>query len=167
MGESHGWISFPRWVQTVVAARGDSIWKRMFKCIWCAGQACTNDTFPAIIFILYLFTAIDSTKPKSTTARTSTLTSSTTARTRTTKPTTATHSTTSAVPERKPPVPRAPRASSTTATTSSTTLTSSRPATAPASDGKNIRSKIGSTDNIKHQPGGGKVRGHYNDAQAY
>lgn len=30
-------------------------------------------------------------------------------------------------------------------------------AAAPMPDLKNIRSKIGSTDNIKHQPGGGKV----------
>ncbi|XP_053491399.1 microtubule-associated protein 4 isoform X3 [Ictalurus furcatus] len=99
----------------------------------------------------------DSTKPKSTTTRPSTITSSTTTRTRTTKPTTATNSTTSTVPEKKPPVPRAPRASSSTTTTSTTTRTSSRPATVPAPDVKNIRPKIGSTDNIKHQPGGGKV----------
>ncbi|KAF5899350.1 microtubule-associated protein 4-like isoform X1, partial [Clarias magur] len=99
----------------------------------------------------------DSTKPKSATARPSTITSSTATRTRTTKPTTTTNSTASTVPERKPPVPRAPRASSTTTTTSTTTKTSSRPATAQAHDVKNIRSKIGSTDNIKHQPGGGKV----------
>ncbi|XP_046704414.1 microtubule-associated protein 4 isoform X2 [Silurus meridionalis] len=101
----------------------------------------------------------DSSKPKSTTARPSTLTSSSTARTRTTKPATTTNSTTSTVPERKPPVPRAPRASSSTTTTSTTTRTSSRPATAPAPEIKNIRPKIGSTDNIKHQPGGGKVTG--------
>ncbi|XP_047013990.2 microtubule-associated protein 4 isoform X3 [Ictalurus punctatus] len=99
----------------------------------------------------------DSTKPKSTTTRSSTITSSTATRTRTTKPTTATNSTTSTVPEKKPPVPRAPRASSSTTTTSTTTRTSSRPATVPAPDVKNIRPKIGSTDNIKHQPGGGKV----------
>ncbi|XP_060778424.1 microtubule-associated protein 4 isoform X3 [Neoarius graeffei] len=98
----------------------------------------------------------DSTKPKSTTTRPSTITSSTTTRTRTTKPTTTTNST-GTVPERKPPVPRAPRASSTTTTTTTTTRTSSRPATAPAVDVKNIRPKVGSTDNLKHQPGGGKV----------
>ncbi|XP_023416017.1 microtubule-associated protein 4 isoform X14 [Cavia porcellus] len=35
----------------------------------------------------------------------------------------------------------------------------SRPATAaPAPDLKNIRSKVGSTENIKHQPGGGRVQ---------
>ncbi|XP_058263996.1 microtubule-associated protein 4 isoform X3 [Hemibagrus wyckioides] len=101
----------------------------------------------------------DPSKPKSATARPSTITSSTTARTRTTKPTTTTNNTTSTVPERKPPVPRAPRASSTTTSTtaSTTTRTSTRPATAPAPDVKNVRSKIGSTDNMKHQPGGGKV----------
>ncbi|XP_030628950.1 microtubule-associated protein 4 [Chanos chanos] len=47
------------------------------------------------------------------------------------------------VPERKPPVPRAPR--------------NVRPTSAPMPDLKNVRSKIGSTDNIKYQPGGGKV----------
>ncbi|XP_049603476.1 uncharacterized protein DDB_G0284459 isoform X2 [Syngnathus scovelli] len=45
--------------------------------------------------------------------------------------------------EKKPTVPRAPR-----------TL---RPINAPTPDLKNVRSKIGSTDNIKYQPGGGKV----------
>ncbi|XP_067887628.1 serine-rich adhesin for platelets-like isoform X4 [Heterodontus francisci] len=33
-----------------------------------------------------------------------------------------------------------------------------RPTSAPAPDLKNIKSKIGSTDNIKHQPGGGKAK---------
>ncbi|XP_051985378.1 microtubule-associated protein 4 isoform X5 [Xyrauchen texanus] len=45
--------------------------------------------------------------------------------------------------ERKPPVPRAPR--------------NIRPTNAPLPDLKNVRSKIGSTDNMKYQPGGGKV----------
>ncbi|XP_077412035.1 uncharacterized protein LOC144042873 isoform X2 [Vanacampus margaritifer] len=45
--------------------------------------------------------------------------------------------------EKKPAAPRAPR-----------TL---RPINAPTPDLKNVRSKIGSTDNIKYQPGGGKV----------
>ncbi|XP_045897563.1 microtubule-associated protein 4-like, partial [Micropterus dolomieu] len=45
--------------------------------------------------------------------------------------------------EKKPPVPRAPR--------------TPRPINAPTPDLKNIRSKIGSIDNIKYQPGGGKV----------
>ncbi|KAL2097609.1 hypothetical protein ACEWY4_006816 [Coilia grayii] len=45
------------------------------------------------------------------------------------------------VPEKKPPVPRAPR----------------KPVSAPMPDLKNVRSKIGSTDNMKYQPGGGKV----------
>lgn len=31
------------------------------------------------------------------------------------------------------------------------------PAAAPMPDLKNVKSKIGSTDNLKHQPGGGKV----------
>ncbi|XP_069501958.1 microtubule-associated protein 4 isoform X6 [Ambystoma mexicanum] len=33
-----------------------------------------------------------------------------------------------------------------------------RPTTVPAPDLKNIRSKIGSTDNLKHQPGGGRAK---------
>ncbi|XP_029479464.1 microtubule-associated protein tau-like isoform X12 [Oncorhynchus nerka] len=45
--------------------------------------------------------------------------------------------------ERKPPVPRAPR--------------TPRPINAPLPDLKNVRSKIGSTDNMKYQPTGGKV----------
>ncbi|XP_054870582.1 microtubule-associated protein 4 isoform X1 [Amphiprion ocellaris] len=45
--------------------------------------------------------------------------------------------------EKKPAVPRAPR--------------TPRPINAPTPDLKNIRSKIGSIDNIKYQPGGGKV----------
>ncbi|XP_028832309.1 microtubule-associated protein 4 isoform X2 [Denticeps clupeoides] len=44
--------------------------------------------------------------------------------------------------EKKPPVPCAPR---------------TRPPSAPMPDLKNVRSKIGSTDNMKYQPGGGKV----------
>ncbi|KAI4903476.1 hypothetical protein NFI96_015067 [Prochilodus magdalenae] len=99
----------------------------------------------------------DSTRPKTTPRPTSTTTSSTTTRTRTTKPATSTSTTTTTVPERKPPVPRAPRASSSTTTTSTATRTTTRPGTAPAPDIKNIRSKVGSTDNIKHMPGGGKV----------
>uniref|UniRef100_A0AAQ5Z6X9 Microtubule-associated protein n=1 Tax=Amphiprion ocellaris TaxID=80972 RepID=A0AAQ5Z6X9_AMPOC len=46
--------------------------------------------------------------------------------------------------EKKPAVPRAPR--------------TPRPINAPTPDLKNIRSKIGSIDNIKYQPGGGKVQ---------
>ncbi|XP_039532424.1 microtubule-associated protein 4 isoform X6 [Pimephales promelas] len=46
--------------------------------------------------------------------------------------------------ERKPPVPRAPR--------------NTRITNAPLPDLKNVRSKIGSTDNMKYQPGGGKVQ---------
>ncbi|XP_074543992.1 uncharacterized protein LOC141803859 isoform X2 [Halichoeres trimaculatus] len=46
--------------------------------------------------------------------------------------------------EKKPAVPRAPR--------------TPRPLNAPTPDLKNVRSKIGSIDNIKYQPGGGKVQ---------
>lgn len=46
--------------------------------------------------------------------------------------------------EKKPSVPRAAR--------------TPRPINAPTPDLKNVRSKIGSIDNIKYQPGGGKVR---------
>eukprot|EP00063_Salmo_salar_P071062 XP_014045897.1 PREDICTED: microtubule-associated protein tau-like isoform X4 [Salmo salar] len=45
--------------------------------------------------------------------------------------------------ERKPPVPRAPR--------------TPRPINTPLPDLKNVRSKIGSTDNMKYQPTSGKV----------
>lgn len=45
--------------------------------------------------------------------------------------------------EKKPAVPRAPR--------------TPRSVNAPTPDLKNVRSKIGSIDNIKYQPGGGKV----------
>ncbi|XP_057712934.1 microtubule-associated protein 4-like isoform X4 [Corythoichthys intestinalis] len=54
--------------------------------------------------------------------------------------------------EKKPAVPRAPR-----------TL---RPINAPTPDLKNVRSKIGSTDNIKYQPGGGKVSSIQNNKTA-
>lgn len=88
---------------------------------------------------------------------------------------------TAAVPgaaSRPKPKPAAPKpAATTTATATATTADAKKPTTAkapvkastvskpprPASsasapDLKNVRSKIGSTDNIKHQPGGGKVR---------
>ncbi|XP_049336417.1 microtubule-associated protein 4 isoform X11 [Astyanax mexicanus] len=99
----------------------------------------------------------DSTRPKTTPRPATTTSSSTAARTRTTKSATSTSTTTTTAPEKKPPVPRVPRASSSTTTTSTTTRTAARPGTATAPDIKNIRSKIGSTDNIKYQPGGGKV----------
>ncbi|XP_061551251.1 microtubule-associated protein 4 isoform X2 [Phycodurus eques] len=54
--------------------------------------------------------------------------------------------------EKKPAVPRAPR-----------TL---RPINAPTPDLKNVRSKIGSIDNIKYQPGGGKVSSIQNNKTA-
>ncbi|XP_026858778.2 microtubule-associated protein 4 isoform X2 [Electrophorus electricus] len=97
------------------------------------------------------------TRSKTTTPKPSAFTGNTTPRPRTTKSVTSTSTSTTMVPERKPPVPRAPRASSTATTTSTTTRTNPRPATATGPDIKNVRSKIGSTDNIKHQPGGGKV----------
>ncbi|MEQ2185328.1 hypothetical protein GOODEAATRI_017093 [Goodea atripinnis] len=103
----------------------------------------------------------DSTKPKTSTT-TSRSTSSTTAasRTRTTaaKPATLSPSTATA-PEKKPPVTRTtrPATSASSTTTSTTSRPMARPGTAPAPDIRNVRSKIGSTDNIKHQPGGGKV----------
>ncbi|XP_067342239.1 microtubule-associated protein 4 isoform X3 [Channa argus] len=104
----------------------------------------------------------NSAKPKTTTTTTTTTTrssSSTTAasRTRTTaaKPATPS-STTGTAPEKKPPVPRAPRVAS--STTLSTSRTTARPGSVTAPDIRNARSKIGSTDNMKHQPGGGKVQ---------
>uniref|UniRef100_A0A8D0CXN4 Microtubule-associated protein n=1 Tax=Sander lucioperca TaxID=283035 RepID=A0A8D0CXN4_SANLU len=69
-----------------------------------------------------------------------------------------TSSTTGTVPEKKPMVPRAPRATSSTITATTTSRITARPSTAPASDIRNVRSKIGSTDNMKYQPGGGKVQ---------
>ncbi|MEQ2215711.1 hypothetical protein XENOCAPTIV_004725 [Xenoophorus captivus] len=89
-------------------------------------------------------------------------TSSTTAasRTRTTaaKPATLSPSMATA-PEKKPPVTRTtrPATSASSTTTSTASRPMARPGTAPAPDIRNVRSKIGSTDNIKHQPGGGKV----------
>ncbi|CAH2281722.1 microtubule-associated 4 isoform X1 [Pelobates cultripes] len=47
---------------------------------------------------------------------------------------------------------------STTAAKPITAPKQSRPPSATAPDLKNIRSKIGSTDNLKHQPGGGKAK---------
>ncbi|XP_072324230.1 uncharacterized protein [Scyliorhinus torazame] len=55
--------------------------------------------------------------------------------------------------KRVAPIPRVP---------SKSTVTNApkqpRPTSAPAPDLKNVKSKIGSTDNIKHQPGGGKAK---------
>ncbi|KAM6977689.1 uncharacterized protein FYW47_002470 [Aplochiton taeniatus] len=101
-------------------------------------------------------------------ARTSATAPKTSSTTTVTKPTTSTRTSLSARPatspgtaparrplEKKPPVPRVPRAAP--ATSTSTTRTTARPGTAPMPDVRNVRSKIGSTDNMKHQPGGGKV----------
>ncbi|XP_060679703.1 microtubule-associated protein 4-like isoform X2 [Hemiscyllium ocellatum] len=55
--------------------------------------------------------------------------------------------------KRVAPIPRAP--SKPTVATAPKQL---RPTSAPAPDLKNVKSKIGSTDNIKHQPGGGKAK---------
>ncbi|XP_060920872.1 microtubule-associated protein 4 isoform X7 [Labrus mixtus] len=106
-------------------------------------------------------TSTDSTKPKTSTttgtARSSTSsTAASRARPAAAKP--ATSSSTTGAAEKKPLVPRATRvASSSTTTTTSTSRTAARPSTAPAPDIRNVRSKIGSTDNMKHQPGGGKM----------
>ncbi|KAM6900490.1 uncharacterized protein FYW49_016998 [Xenentodon cancila] len=105
--------------------------------------------------------AADSTKPKTTTSTTRSTTSTTAAsrtRTTTSKPITPSSTTDTGVPEKKPFVPRAPRAATSgTSTGTTTSKTTARPNTAPAPDVRNARSKIGSTDNMKHQPGGGKV----------
>ncbi|XP_078072043.1 uncharacterized protein LOC144495654 isoform X2 [Mustelus asterias] len=55
--------------------------------------------------------------------------------------------------KRVAPIPRAPSKSAVT-----TAPKQPRPTSASAPDLKNIKSKIGSTDNIKHQPGGGKAK---------
>ncbi|XP_036410877.1 microtubule-associated protein 4 [Megalops cyprinoides] len=96
-------------------------------------------------------TPADSTRPRTNPSRSpATISSSLVASTAATRARAAKPSTPS-VPEKKPPVPRAPRPSAAPA------KASSRPGTAPLPDIRNIRSKIGSTDNMKHQPGGGKV----------
>ncbi|XP_051910116.1 microtubule-associated protein 4 isoform X9 [Hippocampus zosterae] len=106
-------------------------------------------------------TVADSSKPRSTTTtamRSSVSTTTTASRTRAAAPKTSSSSTTAgAVTDKKPTVPRAPRATFST-TTTTTARTTARPGTATAPDIHNARSKIGSTDNIKHQPGGGKVQ---------
>ncbi|KAM8822347.1 uncharacterized protein AB9W97_004816 isoform 4-T4 [Spinachia spinachia] len=100
----------------------------------------------------------DPSKPKTTSAPTLRSTASTapaaTSRSRTTaaKPANLS-STTGAAPEKKPMVPRSPRPAS----SSAPSKTTARPSTAPGPDVRHARSKIGSTDNMKHQPGGGKV----------
>ncbi|KAM3593495.1 uncharacterized protein V6R79_014209 [Siganus canaliculatus] len=107
--------------------------------------------------------AADSTKPKSTTTTARSAASTTAAsriRTTASKPTTPS-STTGTVPEKKPPVPRATRVPSSTTTSTTASRTTTRPSTAPAPDIRNARSKIGSTDNMKHQPGGGKMSSAY------
>ncbi|XP_052451504.1 microtubule-associated protein 4 isoform X8 [Carassius gibelio] len=99
-------------------------------------------------------------KPAPLKASTTTSSSSISARPRSTKTPVSSSTTAAAGPEKKPAVPRAPRpASSSTSSTSALTRSTARPSSGstPAPDTKNIRSKIGSTDNIKHQPGGGKV----------
>ncbi|XP_041824082.1 microtubule-associated protein 4 isoform X2 [Melanotaenia boesemani] len=103
----------------------------------------------------------DSSKPKTTTTTTrSTVPITAASRTRTTaaKPATSS-STTGTVPEKKPLVPRPsrPTTAATASLAGSSSRSTARPNTAPALDTHNIRSKIGSTDNTKHHPGGGKV----------
>uniref|UniRef100_H3AQG5 Microtubule-associated protein n=1 Tax=Latimeria chalumnae TaxID=7897 RepID=H3AQG5_LATCH len=66
----------------------------------------------------------------------------------------------------KPPVPKASAASPDskklafvkTAPKMSVAPKQGRPASAPVPDLKNVKSKIGSTDNMKYQPGGGRVQ---------
>ncbi|XP_078794421.1 uncharacterized protein LOC101173180 isoform X18 [Oryzias latipes] len=100
--------------------------------------------------------AADSAKPKTTTPSTAS-TSAAAARTRpTTAKPSASYSTMGAVQDKKPPVPRPPRAPASTATATAS-KPAARPGSATAPDIRNPRSKIGSTENMKHQPGGGKV----------
>ncbi|KAJ6655091.1 hypothetical protein lerEdw1_005995 [Lerista edwardsae] len=104
--------------------------------------------------------------PKSTPA-------SSTAKSSATTPTTASPALPGAVASRPKPKPAAPRLSGTAGTatdakkastlkvapkTSPVPKPSRPPTSVSAPDLKNIRSKIGSTDNIKHQPGGGKAK---------
>ncbi|XP_040926575.1 microtubule-associated protein 4 isoform X4 [Betta splendens] len=100
-------------------------------------------------------------RPATTTTTTTTTTTRSSAassaasrpRTAAPKPAAAPSSTTAAtVPEKKPPVPRTSRPPTANA------KAAARPGAAPTPDIRNARSKIGSTDNMKHQPGGGKVQ---------
>ncbi|XP_063308942.1 microtubule-associated protein 4 isoform X3 [Pelobates fuscus] len=64
-------------------------------------------------------------------------------------------------PTRSVPVSKPTTATQNKSTTAAKPITApkqSRPPSATAPDLKNIRSKIGSTDNLKHQPGGGKAK---------
>uniref|UniRef100_A0A8C1VZK1 Microtubule-associated protein n=1 Tax=Cyprinus carpio TaxID=7962 RepID=A0A8C1VZK1_CYPCA len=110
----------------------------------------------------------DAARSKPAPLKASTTTSSAAARPRTTKtPVSSSTTAAAAAPEKKPAVPRAPRpASASTSSASASTRTTARPSSTPAPDVKNIRSKIGSTDNIKYQPGGGKVSQSRTDAQS-
>ncbi|XP_023828378.1 microtubule-associated protein 4 isoform X2 [Salvelinus sp. IW2-2015] len=99
----------------------------------------------------------DSTRPRTSTTRSS-IASTTSATPRVRPSTTKPAPSSSTVSEKKPSVPRVPRPPSTTGSANAT-RTTSRPGTAPAPDIRNVRSKIGSTDNMKYQPGGGKVSG--------
>ncbi|XP_014036577.2 microtubule-associated protein 4 isoform X8 [Salmo salar] len=104
-------------------------------------------------------TTADSTRPRTSTTRSS-IASTTSATPRVRPSTTKPAPSSSTVSEKKPHVPRVPRPTATTPTGSANaTRTTSRPGTAPAPDIRNVRSKIGSTDNMKYQPGGGKVSG--------
>lgn len=57
----------------------------------------------------------------------------------------------------KPPVPKQVPSKIEKKPAAPRTNRSPYPSNAPTPDLKNVRSKIGSTDNIKYQPGGGKV----------
>ncbi|POI23597.1 hypothetical protein CIB84_012656 [Bambusicola thoracicus] len=111
--------------------------------------------------------AADLARPKS--AAGSTVKSSATTSTTTTSSTAAVPS---AATSRPKPKPAATKPTTTTSTTAADAKkppakAATKPSAAPkplrptssaaAPDLKNVRSKIGSTDNIKHQPGGGKV----------
>ncbi|XP_069579435.1 microtubule-associated protein 4 isoform X8 [Brachyistius frenatus] len=100
----------------------------------------------------------DSTKPKTATTPRSTASAGAAPRPRSAAAKPAT--TSSSAPEKKPLVPRVPRAASSSTATMATASSraAARPSTAPGPDVRNVRSKIGSTDNMKHQPGGGKVQ---------
>nr|XP_046211824.1 microtubule-associated protein 4 isoform X3 [Oncorhynchus gorbuscha] len=102
-------------------------------------------------------TTADSTRPRTSTTRSSI--ASTTSATPRVRPSTTKPAPSSTVSEKKPAVPRVPRPTPTTTGSANATRTTSRPGTAPTPDIRNVRSKIGSTDNMKYQPGGGKVSG--------
>uniref|UniRef100_A0A2I3GDV9 Microtubule-associated protein n=1 Tax=Nomascus leucogenys TaxID=61853 RepID=A0A2I3GDV9_NOMLE len=62
------------------------------------------------------------------------------------------------IPAKTPPAPKTPPSSRTPPKSPSSAKSRLQTAPVPMPDLKNVKSKIGSTENLKHQPGGGKVQ---------